>query len=485
MGIAKRLAALTLALTLCASVIHASGFENTGVGAKARAMGGAFRAIANDWTAAYYNPAGYAFIYDNMAGGALGLFQHRFELVPDYRLGGVYETGIINDTKLYNKHETLGNPSAGVVLQTPLLGETVVGFSIYQPFDANIEWTLYDVPKAYNDSIADQIPDNQFVNNLDVVAFQLTLAKRFSEDKLALGIGLQVLRADLRYRTVTFRENPLGTPYSDRPRDRIVEFTYHDGYSLGFGLTAGMLYQLNEQLNIALTASLPFDITIDGESNAVYFMPFNDQLDSATQRDPVTNQFVGGDRLSFTPDFETKLQLPPSVGIGLAFSPSEKLTVALDGTYTLWSRFEGLDFAYSNWNTFQPNNDPSVEDFFTTDLSSPTEWNDAGRLAVGVAYKLKENITLLGGVSGDQSANRDVVGFTPQFIDTGDKYAYNVGIHFELEHWDLTFATSYIDYPELKVLSLQDLDGDGNFDSFPGTYRPETFETIFSFNYRF
>jgi thiamine transport system substrate-binding protein len=43
-----------LLLALCSPGLLASGFENTGLGTTARGMGGAFRAVADDWSAAYY-----------------------------------------------------------------------------------------------------------------------------------------------------------------------------------------------------------------------------------------------------------------------------------------------------------------------------------------------------------------------------------------------------------------------------------------------
>ena len=45
--------------------VQAGGMGITSVGAKASAMGGSFRAIANDWSAAYYNPAGLFYVTDN------------------------------------------------------------------------------------------------------------------------------------------------------------------------------------------------------------------------------------------------------------------------------------------------------------------------------------------------------------------------------------------------------------------------------------
>lgn len=484
MGILRRLAVTALVLLLVSSSVLASGFEVTGLGTKARAMGGAFRAIADDWTAAYYNPAGQAFIYDNLVGANVGFLHYRNELTSDYRYGGVYESGVVNDETLYNKHEILSNPAAGIILQTPYWGGMSVGFSMYQPFDNNIEWTLYQMPLAYNDSLYNDLPLDQYYSNLDVVAFQVTLAKRFSEDRLAVGLGLQLLRADLAFNNVTFRANPADAPFSDRPRDRIVQFSQNDGYGWGFGLTAGMMYQVNEKLSIALTGSLPFDITVDGDTYQMFYMPYDATLNSRTLGS-IDNIWVNGALHTMHPEFETTIKLPSSVGFGLSYDVTEKLTIALDASYTMWSKYEGLEFVYSNWDPTGLAADPSVVDFFETDLTYPQDWNAAGKVALGASYDWKDYLTLLCGVSGDQSADRDPSGFTPQLVDTGDKWGFNIGAIVTFQQWEIGFATSYIHYPDIDINQMQDLNNDGLFDNFPGEYKAETFETIFSFNYRF
>ena len=50
---------LTLAL-LIPSLVFAGGYNLAGVGSKALAMSGAYRAIADDYSALYWNPAGLA-----------------------------------------------------------------------------------------------------------------------------------------------------------------------------------------------------------------------------------------------------------------------------------------------------------------------------------------------------------------------------------------------------------------------------------------
>lgn len=53
-----------LALTIFVSMSYAAPFEPLGYGAAAKAMGGAYAALAEDGTAAYWNPAGLALVKD-------------------------------------------------------------------------------------------------------------------------------------------------------------------------------------------------------------------------------------------------------------------------------------------------------------------------------------------------------------------------------------------------------------------------------------
>ena len=131
-----------LLVAMVCSQTHASGFENTGLGTAARGMGGAFRAVASDWTAAYYNPAGYAFLMDNQLGGNVAFFENRHSLVPEYAahdaFGNSYGWGVANGQEIYNFHRVHNNPAGGFAVRLPFWGETVFGLSAYQPFDYNL-----------------------------------------------------------------------------------------------------------------------------------------------------------------------------------------------------------------------------------------------------------------------------------------------------------------------------------------------------------
>jgi len=501
MGSVKcRLAAFLLVATV-ASGAYAGGFGISAVGVKGRAMSGAFRAIADDWTAAYYNPAGYAFIYDNQIGANASFLHHRDELDADLVWRGVdgnqeYASGVVSDRTLYNFHEILSNPSGGIAFRLPIWGESVVGFSIYQPFDQNVSWELFQMMPTYNDSVT--IPGNQYVNNLDVVAFQVTFGREFIPDELALGIGVQLLRADLIFNNVYLRENPImaidpNSPLVRRPGDRIVQWANNDGFGFGFGLTAGGLYRVNENLSIGVTASLPFDITIDGDATLSYIMPYDPTLlnfdDTANAFVPgqVSYLFASGANVVDSADFETKISLPPSIGIGLAYNVNEKLTLSLDAEYTFWSQFEGYEFMYSNHMGLRGPADTSAlaRDFFTADQAHKVDWKNTGKIALGARYFLNDMFTLMAGVADDQSPAADWGLWSPQFNDTGDKITASGGVLVSFERWDLGLAGSYTVMPDESGLDRVDLNGDGAIDNMPGRYGGQSIETVLSVVHRF
>ncbi|MEW6049674.1 MAG: outer membrane protein transport protein [Candidatus Zixiibacteriota bacterium] len=488
MGFVRVTAAVLLAVVLLCGALTAGGFENSGVGTKARGMGGAFRAVADDWTAAFYNPAGYAQIPDNQFGANAGFLHLRDQLTPDYQgINMPAENGMYNGLTVYNTHAVLSMPSAGFVVRLPFWGETVMGLSAYQPFDQNIRWDLFRPERAYNDSAHYRTYDEQFLNNLDVVAFQVTAAREFTPDKLSAGVGLQVLRGDLVFKNVYLRDNPF-QPLSYRPYDHIPEYANNNGNGWGFGLKAGLLWKQSEKLNVGFTASLPFTLTLKGTSHLTFVMPHNPSVVTFSQDYPVGSVgylFAAGQDINLNADFEAKLKLPPSVGMGLSYAVHDKVTVALDAEYTLWSRFEGLSFTYSNWQGLTGAADSAaVRDFFASNLNNPADWKNTIKLAMGSAYEFNQYVTFLGGVSLDQAAVKDET-VIPQFVDAGSRFGLSGGVLVHIQRWDLGLTTSYSRLSSVEVTGLTDTDGDGVNDNFPGDYKGGTYETILSFNYRY
>ena len=504
----RLLAVLCAGLMILPGALHAAGYANSGIGMRAMGMGNAFRAVANDWTAAYYNPAGYATIYDNQLGANVAFIHLRNELIPNYKLGGTYETGVYNDQVNYNHHEILNNPSGGFVVRLPVWGESVFGFSIYQPFDHNVTWQLYSPLPAYNDSTS--VPGDQFSTNLDVVAFQVTMARQFMDEKLSLGLGLQLLRADLLFTNLYFRDNPYGPPLSNRPYEKITQYANNNGNGYGFGINAGALWHLSDNFQVAFTARVPFDITVDGGASLRFYMPKNNSLwqnsDSAAIANPGTpgQLFLSGKTVKDTAQFETKVQLPPSLGIGFAYNISENFTLAMDAEITFWSQVDGFFFNYSDHQglTGPADTAATARDFFTADLSNPVDWEDGVSLMLGASYDAAAYLTLLAGASmdyrevsslsylipgvqSDQSDNVDEEAYFPQLSSQKDRYTLNAGVIFHINQWDLGLVGTYNKYPDLTHPTISEEDGGRTPVSFAGDLKSQTFETVMSFIYRF
>ena len=495
MGIVRASAVVLAALVVLSAGVLAGGLDGLGVGPQGVGMSGAFRAIADDWSAAFYNPAGYANVYDNQLGGSVSLIHFRNEITPEFRWAGEFESGMVNDVAGYNKHEVLSIPSAGFIVRLPVWGEMVFGLSAYEPFDYNTTWKLYEQPAAYNEDL--RPPTNQFTNNLDVVAFQITAAREFSEDKLSLGLGLALLRADLLHNNVYFRNNPYlaidpDWKDADRPYDKIVHWSQDDGYGFGFGIRGGLLYKLSERMNVGASFFYPSKITVSGNSAVEYYMPhvhFTDQDGD----DPLGVEALlkSGTKVVDSADFDCEITMPASIGGGIAYQAGEKLLLSLDVEYTFWSQFDGYFFEYSNHKlTANPQfqaaaTSPEVYGFLTSDLSKSVDWNDAAAFMAGARYDWSEGLTLLGGVSIDQSPAADNEYFSTHFMDLGTKVGLSGGFIAHIQQWDIGLTTSYVGQPDADDVMLVDIDGDGSVDTFAGDYKAASYNTSLMFNYRF
>ncbi len=282
----KRYAAVTLiSILLLLPSAFGGGFMYDGLGVKARGMGGAFRAIADDWSAAYYNPAGYSRIQDNMLAGDLAIFHNRYSYTPEIRWGDTYSSGYYNGQEIPNQHYVNNVPQGAILSRLPVWGETVFGFSIMQVFDQNQNWVEvfgFDGIEAYG---VRDLPVRQIGNNLDVVAFQLTAARVFKDDQLSVGIGLSVLRADLLYSNIILRNNPLldfpdAATFVDRPFEKIPQWYENDGTGWGFGYKLGLLYSPTEKIDLGLTFTGKSSITIKGDFGSIFYMGDNPDIAS-------------------------------------------------------------------------------------------------------------------------------------------------------------------------------------------------------------
>ncbi len=505
MGAIRFFLLLCLFLIMASANVFGGGFTFDGIGVKANGMGGAFRAIADDWSAAYYNPAGYYQIQDNQFAFNTIFFHNRYWITPNVYWNGDsgerYETGFFNDQEIANNHGVPHRLQGGILARLPVFeNETVMGFSIYSLYNQNQNWELMQLIPAHDDSAS--LPNNQFGIKLDATAYQFTFATGFMEDKLSVGVGLSLVRGDLIYNNISLRDNPMPAPISDRPHEKIPEWYRNEGDGLGYGFRFGLLYDITDRMKFGFTYSAVSSIDISGRSQFEFYLGQNpDSLIYHTNQQLEELLFMRGEVIEVVSDFETTLDLPATVGGGIAYQVNDKLTLSLDAEMVFWSKFKGFNFDFSNFaaaegldyydNTRYLTNTTfdRAQNLIFTDLTAPIAWKDAGKVMLGANYQATDFLDLRAGFSADQSAvdwdNPGGVTQIPQFFDLGTKYSYSFGFGFNLDVWSLEFATIYTHQPDYATNVKLYQDSDELMDNITALYSGDNYRTVLGFNYRF
>ncbi len=490
MGILRYSSFCLLLLILLIPNAFGNGFVYDGLGVKARGMGGAFRAIADDWSAAYYNPAGYNRIADNGLGLNWHFYHNRYTAVPSFYNDNGDPTGYYNDQEIYNHHRVLDAPHGGMIFRLPVMGETVFGLSVMQTFAQTVTWTLYDNLTGYNEAA---YPRRQFHNGLEVVEFQLTMAKGFMEDKLSVGLNLSLLRGDVVHYGVVLNDNPFtGNPdpllaqIGARPYDKIPEWYGHDGFGWGFGFRLGFLYEVNEKIDVGLVYNSKGSMDVSGDVNFRYYIPDNPTLAARPEIFDTTeaHYFLEGGVEEVSAEFETTFESPASIAGGISYDVNDKLTIALDAEYIFWSQYEGFEFTYSNFSGLPRESFTTARTLMTKDLNIPVEMEDAGRVMGGLSYQMYDFVQLRAGFGVDQTAI-SAESYTPMFLDIGTRYNYSIGAGFDIGFWRLEIAGSYMAYDDLSVAIKHDIDNSGTIDNLVGDYSGDVYNVILGLSYRF
>jgi len=484
---------LSCLLGICCLIPPAwgGGIGISGVGAKAKGMGGAFRAIADDWSAAYYNPAGLFYTTENQLTFNEVISHYQLRYTPNVTDGG-YDVGFFNGN-IYNRYKILTNPTLGGFFRFPVKGrEITAGLALFQPFDQNISWQVF---QPLNNGAAQ--PGQQIEHNFDALAINAMAAMEVMENRLSFGFSAGLLKSDLAYGGFFLRNNPVDPSalYYDqiagRPNDLVTEWQKSEGAGYSPNIRFGLLYKATPRINLGLTYAFKSTATVKGETQFYYYMPdipeYNHRTEVRASPDSLNSILSSGATLNAAADFETKVTLPAQLGLGAAYKANDRLLFAGDIEYTFWSAFDGYLFDYSFADSSITRN-MVMNQWLVQDMRLPVDWNNAVRISAGVQYQLRDGILARAGYAADQSPVKDGMQH-PAFFDPGLKHSLNLGLGLVFENIILDFATEYSLYPEATESGNVDLAadgrGDGIFDNMSGTYKGSEFESIVQFTVRF
>lgn len=481
----KRPLIFSLAVLIAALVVSealAGGYSVSATGTRARSMGGAFRAVADDWSAVYYNPAGLASVEQSQLNLSLNFESYRPSFDPDVTSSG-YEFGFVTGER-YPENVVGFFPNLNGIATAPFGLPVTFAVAVHQAYDENLKWDLYRFPVGY-DRDQSKLPNIEYRNNLDVIDFRSALATSFADDRFHVGLGIMIRRGDLNTCQMFLKPTPvMDDRLNGRPYDYIADWADADLFGIGIGLNLGVLYDVNDRISVGASYQPKTKISMEGDGVARLYTPDNpyiadyfDQWSSPGGLDSLYSGLI----YESSHEVEADMTLPSEFGIGLAFHPSDYVTIAADFSMTMWSEFEDIEMDYlhsqglSKW--------PLINDLL---MGHPHNysWDDAMRISLGIEGQASEYVSLRGGYSFDQSAVPDEQA-TPLVADTGDRHHIAGGLSYFHRRFEFAFGAELVAMPERAVTELSDINDDGIWDNLTGTYANTALNTSFSVTLRF
>jgi|Deesub1362B_J571_1020462.scaffolds.fasta_scaffold01856_3 long-chain fatty acid transport protein len=473
-------------LTFLTATAMAGGVAVTAYGVRAVNLGGAYRALSNDWSGAYWNPAGLAFVKGWNVGLSTSFITptakltlqpyegHRFFGYTDKEAQSVPKTFII--------------PNAGFVYGMD--NGLSIGFGVFVPFGLGATWDLYNPLPGFG--VNADFPENDNVSDLAVLDFHATAAYQLS-DRFSVGVGFGLTHMSISIEQTVITQiamlNPLLGPLANAPSDHFPTQQKLEGSGTGFSATFGAMWKASDKLTIGLAGRWYSDVKLTGSVLAEAYFPSNPKavqiltaMKDAGQLDPATYQqaamlFSGTkQKVVDDGDVEASVPFPVNLGIGIAYQATEKLLVAFDAEWTQWSSWDVIQI--KNLTDLQGN---------PMDAELVENWSDGIRYNVGLEYNVMKTedrqLDLRLGYYFDPSPIPPET-ITPSIPDANKKHSFIVGFGYGLGKLQLDASFSYFIVPDREVTGWV-LDETGGNENFPGTYKINAFEFHVGLGYSF
>jgi len=112
-----------------------------------------------------------------------------------------------------------------------------------------------------------------------------------------------------------------------------------EGDGLGFGFNVGALCDITPKLKMGLSYRSEGSIPLDGKVKQTLILPCSPAMQAAN---PATAHLFAGGSLEAEPDATADFPLPADAGIGFAWNPQDRLTLALDVVWTNWAAIKDV-----------------------------------------------------------------------------------------------------------------------------------------------
>ncbi len=432
-------------MTLLAGQLFAGGFALTGVDSRSTSMAGAFRGLADDPSAMYWNPAGLGFMTENSVslGGTF--------IFPTVKWDPSGTAVVANpgySAKEYeaNKKLTMFPSVFATMASAPRLK---YGLAFYVPYGLGTTWDAYQ-PYSPPLTYVAGIPEDEMMSRIAVMDLHPTVAYQLMPN-LSVGAGLSVMFGAIDIDQIKF-----ANPYA--PITSALS-----GTGIGFGGNLGLLYKATDCLSIGLSGKLPAEVPLEGDAAVYLWTPATqDSLGNVT-----APKKLGGES-----DIEATLNIPAELGIGFAYKISPVWTVSLDYAYTMWDRLETVTVEMKNPITILPGTPPLSESELVLN------WENTSRISLGTEYTLGMN-KLRAGFFFDQTPIPEATQI-PTISDVGNKYSLNLGYGREFGPFGVNANVQYIMFDEREID-----DSAQTANNLAGSYHSQSTSGNIGLSYRF
>jgi long-chain fatty acid transport protein len=449
---------------------HAAGIELTNIGARATAMGGNYRSIADDWSAMYWNPAGLAFT----EGWSAGMSLEYVMLRPTFTAGASHYYNL-NGGEIYKPFSatyqgTLDGeplnflvPSFGISYSE---GDWAYGLGLWVSMGLGTKWDLLDTSGSSreNSGYNAAYPQIEYENNMQVIDLHPTVSYKIS-DNLSVGLGVSILFGKVGIRRPAYLQNPYLydeslyntlLTISDEsqsetldmmrlsPFDHLVNEVEMSGTGTTFGGNFGLMYKPTNNISIGASIQVNQELEVTGDyKQTVYFgdnpeyQALADYYDERifsrlvegglldAQNYLIISQFYSGQVLKLEDTkAKSKIPLPMKVGMGISYSGFENLLLAADFNYMEWSDW---DILYVT----------DVNDVRISELVQ--KWNNTLKIGIGAEYSADFAIFRAGFSTENHAPIDDTI--SPSIPEIGRRYNFDIGVGINL--WGGVLSLNY------------------------------------------
>lgn len=379
---------IVLLLIFISSYLFAGGSDyNSIFGARTTALNGMYFAGNSGLNAIVTNPA--ALIELNGRGAEISVVDRMLQYEFD------------SDTRGFYKSFRDDNFSLGGGLYWKLADNFIVAAAYHPVIDYRVDWPF--ITQRQSDSVS-VILAFSMLNRLEINSISPSAA--FNLGGLTIGLTANIYQVTQQ---ISFPQtNPLW-------QNDIGLASYQFSYNLNawaYGGTLGILYDVNDELRIGLSAKSGFTANLEG--------------------DAVTSLFDVADSSGITSDdISTELEIPWKFGLGFLYKMNDQLKFNIDAAYSLWGG-TGKTLNYTFTNPAWQQRASAMDS--TTGLSASSfslEYKDAFDVGFGVEYGALPGIVYRAGYRFSQTPNSESTynflfpGVNTHSISPGLAYQYD------------------------------------------------------------